>query len=188
VALKRASRLVARRYARALLDVVEARPAGPGEGPAAVRAALDHSRVLLEEHPELLRALTHPGVPAPARRNVVAGVWAKAPEEVTRLIHLLVERDRVRMLPAIAEEFAQAWNEGRGVVAAAAVSAIELDATQKQALAQALEKAAGKTVELTTRVDPTVLGGLRVTLGGHTLDGTVVTQLRALRRRLQGAA
>jgi F-type H+-transporting ATPase subunit delta len=107
---------------------------------------------------------------------------------VTRLIHLLVERDRVRILPAIAEEFALAWNEGRGVVAAAAVSAIDLDATQKLALAQALEKAAGKTVELTTSVDPTVLGGLRVTLGGRTLDGTVVTQLRALRRRLQGAA
>lgn len=165
-----------------------AKPSGSGEGPAAVRTALERSRLLLEENPELLRALTHPGVPAPARRNVVAAVWAQAPEEVSRLMQLLVERDRVRILPAVAEEFALAWNEGRGVVAAVAVSAIELDASQNQALIRALEMAAGKTVELTTWVDPFVLGGLRVTLGGRTLDGTVVTQLRALRRRLQGAA
>ncbi len=180
--------MVARRYARALLDVVMAKPSGSGEGPAEVRTALDRAQRLLEEHPDLLRALTLPGVPASARRKVVAAVWAQAPEGVLRLLHLLIERDRLQLLPALAEEFALAWNEARGIVAAEAVSAIELDAAQKQALAEALEKASGKAVELKTRVEPSVLGGLRVTLGGRTLDGTVVSQLQALRRRLQGAA
>ena len=186
--LKSASLVVARRYARALLDVVMAGPTGPAAGPAAVRAALERSSALLDEHEELLRALTHPGVPAPARKKVVAAVWAEAPEVVRRLMHLLVERDRVPILPAISEAYALAWNEAQGVVAAVAVSAVELDGPQKQALGEALEKAVGKAVELQTRVEASVLGGLRVTLGGRTLDGTVQSQLQALRRSLQGAA
>jgi F-type H+-transporting ATPase subunit delta len=185
---KGTSRVVARRYARALLDVVQGGAGGPAQGPDAVRAALESSRSLLETNPELVHALTHPGVPGPARKKVVAVVWAQAPEAVRRLIQLLVDRDRVPLLPAILEAYAQAWNEARGVVEAEAVSAVELDAAQKQALRQALEKATGKSVELSTKVDPSVLGGLRVSLGGRTLDGTVKAQLAALRQRLQGAA
>jgi F-type H+-transporting ATPase subunit delta len=184
--LKSASRVVARRYGRALLDVVMAEP--QGEGPAAVRSALESSRSLLEENAELRRALTHPGVPAAARKKVVDAVWARAPEAVKRLIHLLVERDRVPILPAITEAYVEAWNESRDVLAAEGVSAVELDAQQKQALGEALKKAAGKSVELKTRADASVLGGLRVTIGGRTLDGTVATQLHALRRKLEGAA
>jgi F-type H+-transporting ATPase subunit delta len=107
---------------------------------------------------------------------------------VRRLVHLLVERDRVPLLPAITEAYTLAWNEARGVVEAAVVSAVELDAPQKRALRDALQEATGKSVELKTKVDASVLGGLRVTLDGRTLDGTVAAQLRALRRRLQGAA
>jgi F-type H+-transporting ATPase subunit delta len=188
LSLKSGSRVVARRYARALLDVVMAGAKSPSEGPAAVRKALEDSRSLLEQNPELVRALTHPAVPTATREKVADAVWAQAPEVVRRLLHLLVERDRVQILPAIAEAYAEAWNEARGVVAAAAVSAVELDAPQKEALGKALGKAAGKEVELQTSVDPSVLGGVRVTMGGRTYDGTVAAQLQALRRRLQGAA
>jgi F-type H+-transporting ATPase subunit delta len=94
----------------------------------------------------------------------------------------------VLLLPAIAEAYALAFNEARGVVTAAAVSAVALDAPQREALGQALGKAAGKEVELETSVDASVLGGVSVTMGGRTFDGTVKAQLQALRRRLQGAA
>jgi F-type H+-transporting ATPase subunit delta len=180
--------VVARRYARALLDVVTAGPPSPDQGPAAVRDALERSRAVLGANPELVRALTHPTVPAPARKKVLLAVWSGTPEVVKRLLLLLVERDRVELLPAITEAYALAWNESRGVVAVSAVSAIELDGPVKQALGEALEEATGKEVELKTRVDPSVLGGVRVTVGGRTLDGTVAAQLQALRRRLQGAA
>jgi F-type H+-transporting ATPase subunit delta len=188
MSLKSASRVVARRYARALLDVVMAGSKGATDGPEAVRAALERAQALVEENAELSQALTHPRIPIAARKKVADTVFADAPEVVRRLLLLLVERDRVLILPAIALAYAAVWNEARGVVAADAVSAVELDSEEKQALGQALEKVAGKAVELQTRVDPSVLGGLRVTLGGRTLDGTVGAQLQALRRRLQGAA
>jgi F-type H+-transporting ATPase subunit delta len=184
---KGASGPVARRYARALLDVATA-PSAAAEEAARVRGALDGARALLETNPELLRALTHPGLAAEARRKIVTAVWASAPALVARLLHLLVERDRVGLLPAIAEAYAESWNAARGVVSAEAVSAMELDTGQEKALVTALEKTAGKGVELRTRVDPGVLGGLKVTMGGRTFDGTAKAHLIALKRRLEGAA
>jgi F-type H+-transporting ATPase subunit delta len=188
MALKSSSRVVARRYARALLEVVMAGPRDAASGPEAVRTALEAARGLIADQPSLAQALTHPAVPVSAREKIVGAVWPDAPAVVRRLLNLLVERDRVELLPTVTEAFVEAWNEARGVVAATSVSAVELDAAQKQALAGALEKGTGKSVELQTKVDPSVLGGLRVTLAGRTLDGTVEAQLRALRRRLQGAA
>ena len=178
---------IARRYARALLDVATAPPAD-AEQAGQVRTALEGARALLESHPELMRALSHPVAAAEARQRVVSAVWAQAPALVTRLLQLLVERDRMRLLPAIAEAYAEAWNAARGVVSAEAVSAVELHAGQKEALREALERATGKGIELVTRVEPVVLGGLRVTMGGRTFDGTVTAQLLSLKRRLQGAA
>jgi F-type H+-transporting ATPase subunit delta len=186
--LKGSSGVVARRYARALLDVVGASPAADPEAPALMRAALSEASLLLEKQPDLLAALTHPAVAVEARQRVATAVWAKAPATFTRLIHLLVERDRVRLLPTIAEAYADAWNEARGVLSAKAVSAVELQPAQREALSAALQKATGKGIELEARVDGAVLGGVRVTLGGRTFDGTVKTQLGALKRKLRGAA
>jgi F-type H+-transporting ATPase subunit delta len=68
----------------------------------------------------------------------------------------------------------------RGVVAAQAVSAEPLSDGQRQALALAL----GGNVDLRARVDPAVLGGVLLRIGGLTFDGTVRARLAALRRRL----
>lgn len=65
-----------------------------------------------------------------------------------------------------------------------AVSATPLGEAQLQALRAAIGKSLGLTVDLKTRVDESLLGGLRVTIGGRTYDGSVRTQLRALRERL----
>lgn len=179
---------VARRYARALLDVARSTPGDEPDAPSRLRTALAEGGRLLESQGELMAALTHPTAAVEARKKVASAVWAKAPATFIRLLHILIERDRLRLLPQIAEAYAEAWNESRGVLAARAVSAVDLDSGQRAALADALEKATRKGVELESQVDPAVLGGLKVTLGGRTYDGTVKTQLVALKRTLRGTA
>ena len=183
--LKGALGPIARRYARALLDVASA---GEPDQPAEVRLALESASALLARSPELAGALAHPAVPADARKRVASAVWAKAPEVVKRLVHLLIDRDRVALLPAVAAAYAEAWNASRGFLSAEAASAVALDPGQEKALREGLERATGLGVELLTRVDPDLIGGLRVTLGGRTIDGSVKSQLEALRRSLRGAA
>ena len=100
-----------------------------------------------------------------------------------RLVELLATRDRVALLPDVVEAYADLANAARGVVSAEAVSAVALPEAQRRALAVALGGPAGPA-ELRSRVDPALIGGLLVRVGGRTYDGTVRTRLAALRRRL----
>lgn len=174
---------LARRYARALLDVAHG-----GGSAAEVAKALAQVRALVEGNAALQHALGNPAVPQEARLGVAKAVFASAPPVLQRLMALLVERGRVALVGPIEDAYSTAWNEHRGAVRADAVSAQPLEAAQVEALRAALAKATGKDVELRCRVEPGVLGGLKVVLGGRTYDGTVDARIQAMRRVLQGTA
>lgn len=180
--MKGTSRGLARRYAHALLDVAEEQKADAG----ALRTELHQAGALLLGEPELSRILQHPAVSTEKKKQVLAALWETArPSTLLRkLVDLLVGRDRLALLPGIEAAYSELWNERRGVVAVEAVTAVELSAAQREALAGALEKKTGQTVELDSRVEPAVLGGLLVRMGGKTYDGTVRGRLAALRESL----
>lgn len=178
------SRGVARRYARALLDV--ALQQGDAE---ALQRELRDAAALLAREGELRAALEHPALPLEAKKKVVEAVFAsRGSKLLARLMALLAERGRIALVPDIGAAFAAAWNAQRGVVAAEAVSAAPLDEGQTRAVADALRRATGKEVELTARADPALLGGLMVKMAGRTYDGSVRGRLLALRQRLTGRA
>lgn len=173
----------ARRYARALLDVALERG---GATPATVRRELQEALSALRSHNDLQGVLAHPAVNAERKKRIVSALWAGRTESdlVVRLLTLLVERNRTALLPEIERIFAELWNAHRGVVAAEAVTAEPLDAEGRRSLADALGRATGSEVELTTRVEPRILGGVLVKMGGRIYDGTVRGRLRALREHL----
>lgn len=179
--MRRASQAAARRYARALLDVALEQGAA-----AEVRKELEAAAALLEGNRELLAVLAHPAINAERKKKIVAAFW-KQKGLVGRLLELLVERDRILTLPALAETYVSLFNAHRNVVAAEAVSAAPLDEEQRAALRDAIGRASGMGVELETRLEPAVLGGVRVSMGGRVYDGTVRARLRALRERLVGS-
>jgi F-type H+-transporting ATPase subunit delta len=175
-------RALARRYARALFDAAARQ--GP-EAPLALRDELRAFAPLLTGHAELRHALRHPGLGAEPRRRVLAALADRAGASVLlrRLVELLAARDRAALLPDVVEAYADIANAARGVVSAEAVSAVGLPEAQARALAAALGGPAGPA-ELRRGVDPELIGGLLVRVGGKTYDGTVRTRLAALRRRL----
>jgi F-type H+-transporting ATPase subunit delta len=180
--VSRPPRALARRYARALLDV-----AGK-DGREAVLALRDELRGFVPSlvgHDELRLLLAHPGVPAEQKRRVVLALAerAKATPLVKRLVELLGARDRLSLLGEVAEAYAELANAAHGVVAAEVVSAVPLQDKQRKALEAALA-GAGASVELHAEVDPKLLGGLLVRAQGRTYDGSVRKHLEALRRRL----
>jgi F-type H+-transporting ATPase subunit delta len=175
----------ARRYARALLDVAHA-----GGEADTVRRELGDAVRTIHSHPELRVVLAHPALAAERKRKVVAAIWSpgRASALTVRLLELLVDRDRIALLPAIENAYAALWNEQRGIVSAEAVSAAPLGPEQEKALAEAIKRATGREVELARSVDPALRGGVLLRMMGRTYDGSVRGRLRALRSRLvQGA-
>jgi F-type H+-transporting ATPase subunit delta len=180
--VSRAPQALARRYARALLEVARE------EGENAVLALRDELRGFvpqLASHPQLRTALANPVLGAEVKRRVLLALAerAQASPLVKRLVEVLGTRDRLELLAHVAEAYARLANAALGVVAAEAVSAVPLAAQQKQALESAL-KGGAASVELVERVDPAIVGGLVVSAFGRTYDGSVRTRLNALRRRL----
>lgn len=180
--MNRAPRALARRYAKALLEVATA------SGKDSVLPLRDELRAfvpLVEGHEALRRALAHPALPAEQKRRVVLALAkrAEASPLVQKLVALLSTRDRLPLLPEVAAAYAVLANAAHGVVAAEAVSARPLRNAERQALGAALAGQNG-SVELSTEVEPALVGGLVVRVAGRTYDGSVRTQLQALRRRL----
>lgn len=180
--MKGATRGVARRYARAMLEVAQA------EGHARpLRDELAAAASAFSASPELQRALLHPALKADKKRRILAAVFAQASPLLKRALDLVTARGRLALLPAIAEEYARALLESEGRVPAELLSATPLEAAEAERVRAALEQVLGRGVELEARVDPALLGGVVVRAGGRDYDGSVRGRLLALKKRLTAA-
>jgi F-type H+-transporting ATPase subunit delta len=175
----------ARRYARALLDVAQAEG---GTLPQQMNDELAALARLVATNGELRRAFGHPTLGKDARRRLATAIGEAASLSPLgrRLLDLLASRDRLALVPAIAESYAAAWNAAKGIVTAEAITAVPLTDGERLALTAALCGPAGAKVDLRTSVDPSLLGGVIVRMGGRTYDGSVREHLRELRARLAG--
>jgi F-type H+-transporting ATPase subunit delta len=176
-----ASRASARRYARALFDVV----AKSGDVDAAL-VELKALGAVFASHPDLRRVLTSPGVPLGVKQNVMRDVLALQPMSkiVGRLLTLVVENDDVNEIDQIVEAFEQRVLDLHHVVRAEITSAVPLPAETVHAIEASLATAAGARVVITPRVDPDILGGIVAKVGSRVYDGSVARHLARIRARL----
>jgi F-type H+-transporting ATPase subunit delta len=176
-----ASRASARRYARALFDVV----AKTGDVDAAL-AELQALGAALTGHADLNRALTSPGVPLGVKQNILRDVLALQPvsKVVARLLALIVENDDVNEMDAIVAAFEQRVLDLHKVVRAEITSAVPLPDDKVRAIEASLAEAAGARVVITPRVDPAILGGVVARVGSRVYDGSVARHLARIRARL----
>jgi len=172
---------VARRYARALLELGNAR--GKVEAFGGELAAL---AALYTAAPELRQTLENPVFKLEQRRSVLARLLPSvAPSpELNSFAMLLLERRRMPVLPAIARAYAELVDQSLGRVRATVTSAQPLDAATQAAVQRALEKRTGKTVLLTTGVDPSLIGGIVAKVGDLVFDGSLRTRLATLQSRI----
>jgi F-type H+-transporting ATPase subunit delta len=103
------------------------------------------------------------------------------------LAQLLIQKDRVRLMPEIVEEYQRFMDGYLGVVPTQVVSAIPLTNDQEKEIGASLRLMTGKDIRLTTSVDPEILGGLVIRMGDRVLDGSTRTQLQSLRSTLLGS-
>jgi F-type H+-transporting ATPase subunit delta len=179
--VKVGAQAAARRIARALVDVADAK----GDA-AAVQGGLRQAAAALRDLPELRVALSNPALSVERRQRVVGAVFKGAPDLLRRLLDLLLAHDAVGLLPQVEQSYTHQWNERRGAVTAQALTAVPLDPALVRRLEQAIHETTGRTAELRAEIDPAILGGVLLRMGGRTYDGTVRGRLRALRQTLKG--
>ncbi len=175
--------ILARRYAKALFAV------GKEEGKyEEYSQTLQGVAGLYVSHPEVIDALTNPLYPLDIRQKVMAGMIESMGVEkiMANFLNLLVEKKRAAILPEVAEEFQAMVDNEKNVSHGSVVSAIELSDALQDKVRAALEKLTGKKVELTTSVDPSIIGGIIAKVGDLELDGSIRTQLASLKDSIKG--
>ncbi len=166
------NRSVARRYAKALMDLVEA-------DPAPVADKLAQFNQIIETNPILKEVLTSPAFRQQERRRVLDQIlkrlgWGKP---LDRFMDYLVEHRRVVLLSAIVESFTAMLDEQAGRVRVQVSSAFALDKSAQAGLKTALAGVLKKEVVLLTGTEPELLAGVKVKIGDLLIDGSLKTQL-----------
>lgn len=169
----------ARRYAEAAFELARA------DDDLDRWAAELHRAAELAADPTAARMADDPALDLAARRRTVERLLGDSVgSKVRNLALLLVERGRFGTLPAVVAEYDRLVREARGIVAATVTSAAPLDPQETAAVRSRLEALTGHQVELTSTVDPELIGGLTVRVGDRLIDASVRGRLARLRDRL----
>jgi len=132
------------------------------------------------------KALDNPRLDSGAKESLLLSIGGDRFDEPARnFIRVLVQSERVTLLPQIAAMFETLKNDAEATAKATIESAFELDAAQLSAMTAALEKRFGRKIETTVTVNPELIGGARVTVGDSVLDGSVQAKLAAMHAQLR---
>lgn len=111
-----------------------------------------------------------------------------ADSELDNFLEMLIEKHRMPAIFRIRQRFDELWKEENELIEVTVTSAIELDPAVVEEVGAAVERQTGKSVELTSRVDDSIVGGLVLQVGNMVLDASIRNSLEKLRRSVAQAA
>ena len=152
--------------------------------------AADEARQLSElfaSSDDLGRLMANPAIDTGERASLIDRLFRDRLSELTlKFLHVVNRKGRAKRLAAILRALIAEVDKHHGVVPATATVADELPQDRLDAVAADLGRSLGdKTVRLEQRVDPSVIGGMRIRIGDRLLDASVATQLKGIENRLK---
>jgi len=172
------------RYAQALFDL-----ATETKQVAAVEADLKSLKTALRDSHDLRVLVGSPAFSAEDKGKGLVAVAVKGKFNITtiKFLGLLATNGRASSLASVITGFEALAAKARGAVSAQVTTAIALNAAQSKGLAAALRQALGKDPEIETRVDPAILGGIKVQVGSRLFDASLKSKLDSLKFALKRA-
>lgn len=171
---------IARPYAEAAFELAQAANALP-----AWSSMLRYASAVVTD-PAMARSLDNPAFTAADKESLILSVCGDSLNDLgRRFVRVLVEADRVALLPQVAALFDDFKNDAEGIATARIDSAFPLTDAQVAELKEALEKRFRKKIEATVNVDPELVGGARITVGDTVIDASVRAQLQSMAIQLR---
>ncbi|SIS41248.1 F0F1 ATP synthase subunit delta [Salimicrobium flavidum] len=175
--------VVAKRYADALFDI--------GQEKSKLDTFQEEMKTLRKvtlENRSLESVLGHPRIPADRKKELVTSSFKGFSEEVLHTLHLLIDRHRTDIIVPLADRFLEKVHIHQGVQEATVYSVRELTEDEKQRLSRTFAPKVGKdSLIIDNRVDPDLLGGVRIRIGNRIFDGSVRGKLDQMERELLSA-
>jgi F-type H+-transporting ATPase subunit delta len=173
---------IAATYAEALFEAATEKDAV--EPVAADIAAFAEA---MRESAELRAALSSPEVDRRAKKAAVAGLTEDAHPLTANFLQVLIDRGRMAEFPEVARAFEERVARAEHRLEVEAVTAVPMPDDLRKRVVQRIQGQTGATVELTESVDPDIVGGLVLRVGGVVVDGSLRRRLDELRHNLNAA-
>jgi F-type H+-transporting ATPase subunit delta len=174
-----AARGVAKRYAQAVFDLATesgSQDAWLGDLTTLANAGSDEVAG---------QFLASPNVSAQRKREVIDRLLPGTTKQHARnLAYMLIERNRFEIAPDMLEVYRDLLLAAQGIAIADVTTAVELTPAEREQVGQQLADIIGRKIEMRLHVDPSLIGGLVARVGDQLIDGSVSTQLRAMRAAL----
>jgi ATP synthase F1 delta subunit len=171
--------VVHRTYARALYEA--AQEAGRLD---TVREQLGDFVEAARDVADLRELLRNPQLDPRAKASAVDAVLGDADELLRNFLRLLVEKGRAGEVDSVAEEFERMAAAEEGRMTVELTTAYELSDDEAREILEQIERASGRKIEATRRVDPELIGGIVLQAGSLRLDASLRGRLERLRRDL----
>jgi len=170
-------------YANALFEV-----ASEHDVTDEVREQLGQFADELDQNRDLQVFLFSPYFSSQEKKDGIRKIVEDADEQFLNFLELLAERHRMPVVFRIRRAYDALWREENKLLPVTVTSAVELDGGLVKGLGERIEEQTGKKVELTSKVDPDVLGGLVLQVGNMVLDASIRNRLEQLRKQVAKAA
>ncbi|GKS56728.1 ATP synthase subunit delta [Nitrospira sp.] len=171
---------VARRYAKALLELLDPGSVGP------TRTALTALGTALTESTQLQHVLASPAFSLDEKSGVLTalGQQAGCPRVGLNFLSQLVKTNRALFLPEIAQAFGEFADRSKGTQHVEIRSAAPLDSVMQESLKAKLKSSLKREVDVALRVDPTLVAGIQIHIGSTVYDSSVRNRLDTMQSLL----
>jgi F-type H+-transporting ATPase subunit delta len=134
---------------------------------------------------EFLKILNHPQITSEEKAKMLDDIFkAKVSDDIIALFHLMLRKNREAELIDVLSVFLEKYNAYKGITTALVYSAKPLSEAQLNTIKQKLSQNLNKQVDIKAEVDPALIGGVKILVDGHIIDGTIKKKLDDLKKQL----
>ncbi len=169
---------IATRYAQAAFEVAEK----DGDVEGWLRELLEANDAVQDR--EVAEYFKDPSSSMEQQLDTLSRLTNNVRPHVLNLLRALVSRHRLHLLPAVVREFESLNRQARGIEEAYVTVARALTEDEIKGVGEGLSTMTGKTIEVYTQVDPSILGGIVVRIGDRLYDASIVGRLERLRQTI----
>jgi F-type H+-transporting ATPase subunit delta len=173
---------IAEVYARALFEVAQDQ-----DKLDEIHEQLGEFADAMNENRDLSRFFFSPYFSTQEKKEALEKTIKGAEEPFMNFLEALVERHRMPVIFRIRARFDRLWEEERKLLPVEVTSAVELDKKTVNGIGKSIGEQVGRQVELSSRVDPEILGGVVLRVGNFVLDASIRHRLEQLRKQVAQA-
>jgi ATP synthase F1 delta subunit len=173
---------IAEVYARALFEVAQEH-----DKLDEVHDQLGEFADAIHENRDMARFFFSPYFSAEEKKEALHKTVQGADEVVMNFLEALLERHRMPVIFRIRDRFDRMWEEENKLLPVEVTSAIELDKKTVNDIGKTIGEQVDRKIELSSKVDPEILGGVVLRVGNFILDASIRHRLEQLRKQVAQA-